>query len=92
MKEYFKCQLVCLSYGRKLAQATYLKNKLRQSKFIFHSTNDHHFFTIVFLHKLCITQSQMSSEKFNTFFTCISHPFSPLSPHKYNYRLDVHLI
>ena len=92
MKEYFKCQLVCLSYSRKLAQATYLKNKLRQSKFIFHSTNDHHFFTIVFLHKLCITQSQMSSEKCNTFFTCISHPFSPLSPHKYNYRLDVHLV
>lgn len=91
MKEYFKRQLVCLSYSRKLALATYLKNKLRQ-KFIFHSTNDHHFFIIAFLYKLCIAQSQMSSEKLNTFFTCISHPFSPLSSHKYNDRLDVHLI
>ena len=42
MKECFKCQLVCLSYSRKLAQATYLKYKLRQ-KFVFHSTNHHHF-------------------------------------------------
>ena len=91
MKEYFKRQFVCLSYSRKLAQATYLKYKLRQ-KFVFHSTNHHQFFMIVFLYKLCIAQPQMSSAKFHTFFTCLSLSFNPLLTHKYNYRLDVHLL